>query len=224
MEPDPSEPVPPTTTPQSNISVTSNTKNLAHHLGFGLVSLAIVILAASTVYLWQHQKVNSLNEQIANMQLALKKSASISLDNLTARLALPNIVADSANSPTDLIAFLATDNTQCYKNDGGSGYYKVMAQDNDLFAKMDYGCTAKGGSTPLDKSPAYILAKKTNNKWSLISPTNQWLVIADQQVPSCKMVNDNKVSKLITPQCWQGPGLLVGGANAARTVVEVTNP
>jgi type II secretory pathway pseudopilin PulG len=206
---------------QPSNKVPSNT----HHLVFGLLSLAVLIVGMSMVYLWQHHKVNELNTQLNNYQDALVKDSKISLDNLNALTALPNTVVDTTNSPTDLIAFLGADNTQCYKGNG-SGYYKVVAQANDQFAKMQYGCTAKDGTSPLGASPAFILAKKTNNKWGLISPTNQWLPINGQDEPSCPMVNNNKVSKLVTPQCWQGPALSSSNStnNQQRAVISVTNP
>ena len=210
-------------TPQSTTG--SNKKvSITHHLLFSLLSLLVLIVGMGSVYVWQHHKVNELNNQLNNYQTTLVKDSKISLDNLNALTALPNIVEDITNSPTDLIAFLGADNTQCYKA-GGSGYYKVVSQASDQFAKMQYGCAANGGTTPLGSSPTYILAKKTNAKWSLISPTNQWQPINGQDTPSCTMVNDNKVSKLVTPQCWQGPALSSSNnSNQQRTVVTVTNP
>lgn len=197
----------------------------AHHLVFALVSLIVLIVGMGAVYIWQHHKVNELNNQLNNYQNALIKDSKLSLGNLNALTALPNIVIDKANTPTDLIAFLGADNTQCYKG-GGNGYYKIVAQANDHFAKMQYGCTAKNGTSPQGSLPAYILAKKTNNKWELISPTNQWMPFNGVAEPSCTMVNDNKVSKLVTPQCWQGPVLTSPSSTSSqkRTVVNVTNP
>lgn len=199
--------------------------SMSHHMLFGLLSLIVLLVGMEAVYLVQQHRVNTLSSQLNNYQSTLVKDSEISLDNLDALTALPNVVVDAANSPTDLIAFLGADNTQCYKG-GGSGYYKVLAQANDQSAKMQYGCTAKGGTTPLGSSPSHILAKKTNAKWTLISPTNQWLPINGQDLPSCAMVNNNKISKLVTPQCWQGPASGTPGNNTSshHTVVQVTNP
>jgi hypothetical protein len=196
-----------------------------HHLVFGLLSLLILVVGISTVYFWQHHKVTTLDGQLNNYQATLVKDSKISLDNLNALRALPNIVLDTANSPTDLIAFLGANNTQCYKSNE-IGYFKVVTQVNDQFAKMQYGCAIRDATTPLGSSPAYILAKKTGSQWSLISPTNQWLPINSQSLPSCTMVNDNKISKLVTPQCWKGPALLSPGtvSTKAYTTETVTNP
>lgn len=203
----------------------SKTVSLAHHVTFGLLSLVVLALGMGAVYAWQHHKVNMLSSQLNNYQATLVKDSGVSLDNLNALRALPNIVMDAANSPTDLIAFLGADNTQCYKG-GESGYYKVLAQARDQFAKMQYGCSAKGDATPLGRSPAYTLAKKANNKWTLISPTNQWLPFNGQNTPSCAVVNGNKVSKLVAPQCWQGPPLTSPSTIdfKAYSVEPVTNP
>ncbi len=203
----------------------TRTVGISHHLVFSLLSLLIMALGMSAIYVWQHHKVNALNAELNNYQATLVKDSKISLDNLNTLMALPNIVIDTANSPADLIAFLGADNTQCYKADG-SGYYKVVAQVNDQFAKMQYGCTTKNGTTSLGSSPAYILAKKMNDTWSLISPTNQWLPVNGQGLPSCSMVNDNKVSKIVTPQCWQEPALTSPSISNLKSysVEAVTNP
>jgi hypothetical protein len=204
---------------------TQNSKipSVSHHLIFGLSGLLILIVGMSAVYLWQHQKVNLLNAQVNNMQLALVKDSKISLDNLNALTALPNVVVDTTNSSADLIAFLGSDNTQCYKQ-GDVGYFKIIAYDSDQFAEMEYGCSAKGSNAAISPSNAFILAKKVNDGWSLINPTNQWLSINGQDLPSCTMVNDNKVSKLVTPQCWEGLALVSPTNNiGAHTVITVTN-
>ena len=211
---------------QQSAPHSNKTVSAAHHLLFSLLGLLVLVVGMGSVYTWQHHKVNTLNGQLNNYQATLVKDSKVSLDNLNALMALPNIVVDTANSPTDLIAFLGADNTQCYKS-SESGYYKVVTQASDQFAKMQYGCTAKGGTTPLSASPAYILAKKVNNKWALISPTNQWLPINGQDTPSCTMVNGNKVSKLVTPQCWQGPALTSPSTTfnlKAYSAAPVTNP
>jgi hypothetical protein len=214
-----------TQAPQTNERPTYYAPSNSHRLVFGLLSLLILIVGMCAVYFWQHEQVEQLNSKLDNYQATLVKDSKISLDYLNALSALPNIVVDKANSPTDLIAFLGSDNTQCYKNNG-SGYYNVVAQADDQFAKMQYGCTSKDGNSPLGTSPSFILAKKTNNKWSLISPTNQWQVVNGQDEPSCTMVNDNKFSKLVTPQCWQGP--ILGSSNSNNnqqiTIVSVSNP
>ena len=206
---------------QQTQNFTKNTtkRGANHHLIFGLLSLLILAVGIGAVYFWQHQKVNSLDHQIDNMNSAFIKDAALSKDSLEAVVALPNMVVDTANSPTDLIAFLGADNTQCYKA-GGNGYFKVTAQATDKFAEMQYGCTAKGSTTPLGASQTHILAKKQGAAWSLISPTNQWQAISGQDIPSCTMVNNSKISKLVTPQCWQGPAF----SATVPTVVQVINP
>jgi hypothetical protein len=209
----------------ANAQSSSSKVSATHHLVFGLVSLLVLVAGIGAVYLWQHHKVNELNDKLNNYQAALIKDSRISLDKLNALMALPNVVEDSANSPTDLIAFLGANNTQCYKGNQ-DGYFKVVAQANDQFAKMQYGCAAKGSSTPQGPSPTYILARKTNNEWSTISPTNQWLTVNGQELPSCTMVNSNKVSKLVTPECWNGPAV-TGSTDVnskSYSTVPVTNP
>lgn len=211
--------------PQHNKQTIDKAASKSYLLVYVLFGLLVLILGMSAVYFWQHQKVNQLNSKLDNYQATLVKNSNISLDYLNALSALPNIVVDKANSPTDLIAFLGSDNTGCYKSNE-SGYYIVVAQANDKFAKMQYGCTAKDDNLQFGSTPSLILAKKTNNKWSLISPTNQWKVISGQDEPSCAMVNDNKVSKLVTPQCWEESTLGGSDSNGKQqiSVVSVSNP
>jgi len=182
-----------------------------------LFGLIILVGAMGAVYFWQHQEVSSLNAQVAGLNTAVNNQKDQVADREKALSSLPNKVVDVASSPIDLIAFLAADNTQCYKQQN-DGYFKVLAQANDQFAEMQYGCTTSGAAAP-SGTPAYILAKKVSNKWQLISPTNQWWVTQDgQPVPSCTMVNDNKVSKLVATQCF------VGDLSSPLVLQSVTNP
>lgn len=105
---------------------------------------------------------------------------------------------DPANSPADLVAFLGYYNTGCYKQNNESGYYKIVVHTADKFAK------------------------KVNNAWQLVSLTNQWLMINEQDVPSCSMINESLISKLVTPQCWQEP--TSNNSDTKPIVVPVVNP
>ena len=174
-----------------------------HHIIFSSVSLIILVIAVSLVYFWKQQEVNSLNTQLANASTAVNNQKAQVTDGDKALSSLPNRIEDVAHSPIDLIAFLGADNTQCYKQQN-SGYFKVVSQANDQFAEMQYGCTTSGSATP-SGTPTYILAKKVGDKWQLISPTDQWsFTITGKSVPSCKIVNDNKISMLVAPQCFAG--------------------
>ena len=105
-----------TTTPinaQHDASGANKAVSTTHHLMFSLLGVVVLIIGMGSVYAWQHHKVNALNNQLNNYQATLVKDSKLSLDNLNALTALPNIVVDVANSPTDLIAFLGADNTQC---------------------------------------------------------------------------------------------------------------
>ena len=42
----------------------NNSSNTSHHLVFSLISLIVLLVAVGGVYYWQHNKVNSLNNQL----------------------------------------------------------------------------------------------------------------------------------------------------------------
>lgn len=167
-----------------------------------ILAAVITVAVAAVIYFWKQQEITALTDKVTGLTAAVGDQRAQVANWERVLATLPNKVEDASDSPVDLIAFLATDNTQCYKDQGNIGYYKILAHANNQFAKMRYGCVAKDAATPAG-SPTYILAKKVDGKWQLISPTNEWLAkSATESVPSCTMVNDNRVSKLVTPQCF----------------------
>jgi hypothetical protein len=190
----------------------------AHSHGLSYLLLVVAIAFIGVVYLWQHGKVVDSTKQATSLSAALEDQNAQTADREKALSSLPNTVIDAGSSSVDLIAFLGSDNTQCYKETGSSkGYYKVVKEVSGKFAKMQYGCVVAEGSAP-SGPPSYILAKKLDNKWQTISPTNQWSTVDGANLPSCKMINDNK---LLEPKCYAAQP----GADPSKPTVEpVTNP
>ena len=77
----------------------NKTVSTTRHLIFGLLSLLVLIVSMGAVYLWQHHKVDALSNQLNNYQATLVKDYKISLYNLNALTALPNIGVDAVTNP-----------------------------------------------------------------------------------------------------------------------------
>jgi hypothetical protein len=83
---------------------------------------------------------------------------------------------------------------------------------HERFALLNYGCT----NDPNALKGAYdIIAMKMGDGWVQLSPTNNF---NSNNVPSCLIVDMFKISKSLTPQCYQNTGY---NDNSLR---KVTNP
>lgn len=162
-----------------------------------LLVIILVILAFTAWFVWSvklHADKSYKNAQKSAMTRAERKR-------------LPNVVVDPGHGTRDLVTFLRTNDTGCYKQpDQGTGWFRIVKEVNASQAELEYGCSKtynQGLGTP-DR----ILAHKTDGKWKLISPTNQWVY----RIPSCTMLNDNNILAKLEPQCWTTQ-------NAAGTIV-----
>jgi hypothetical protein len=188
----------------------------SHVLHYSLLVVAIALIGVAC--LWLCRKAGDSAQQAADVSAALVAQKAQTADREKALASLPNTVVTEVSASVGLIAFLGSENTQCYKAGNDKGYYKVVKEIAGKFAKMQYGCVAGEGGIP-PGGHNYILAKKLE-KWQTISPTNQWSAVDGENLPSCKMINDNKVSKLLEPKCYGQPDVHSG----KPTVVLVTNP
>ena len=159
----------------------------------------VAVLVIAGVYYWQHKKVNDLNSKLssANSQLATTKAQTGA--QLTS--SLKDQVVGTVGSSVDLVSFLGSDSSTCSANKATpTGWYQVVKEVSDNFAKMQYGCISSGQTAP-SGGAAYILADKASGSWKLISPTNQWVTVNNVEYPTCTMINDNKFTKQIEPKC-----------------------
>ncbi|HEU4966350.1 MAG TPA: hypothetical protein VFT53_02620 [Candidatus Saccharimonadales bacterium] len=114
------------------------------------------------------------------------------------------VIADASTSPS-LVNFLKYDYTGCSKD---AGYYKVFKEVPGRFAEMSYGCA---GTIP-EMPRSYIIAMNAGGSWTFISPTNN--MDNTTGVPSCLIVDMFKVSKALSPRCWQNTGYDNGAMRA----------
>lgn len=184
-----------------------------------LLLLIAAIACIGIVYFWQNAKVEDATKQTTSLSAALKDQKAQTADRDKALTSLPNTVIAPSGSSTDLIAFLGSDDTQCYKSSNSKGYYKVVKEAAGKFAKMEYGCVVGENNAPSGPL-THILAKKLDSKWQTINPTGQWSMLNGENLPSCKMINDHKVSKLLEPKCYDQPK----AGSDKLTVESVTNP
>lgn len=146
-----------------------------------------------------------VNEGFGN-QLYLQYSAQ-NLPRLTEHKVSENENrVDGADKASEaLVAFLKEDYSGCEigSADGeGQGYYNVVKELPNRFALLNYGCVTS--DTPeQDNSTTFMIAIKLGEEWSLISPTNHF---NENGVPSCLMVDMFRISKEISPQCFQNTG------------------
>lgn len=152
----------------------------------GLITLAIAI-GGFTMWFVAHSK------QVANDAY---NAATYTTPTSTSK-STANIVDDPQNGSVDLVAFLRSDDTGCWRAPSqGTGWYRIVKEVNDNQADMEYGCSQTYSQG--NGSPVHILAHKVSGKWQLISPTNQW----SYNIPSCTMLQENDILAVLEPACW----------------------
>lgn len=82
----------------------------------------------------------------------------------------------------------------------GVGLWGVMQVEQEMFAKIAYGCSWELTS--------YILAVKIDKNWLLLKPVDYFADTA-QGVPSCKVVADYKIPPTIESFCSNDKGELM---------------
>jgi hypothetical protein len=102
------------------------------------------------------------------------------------------------------VAFLKHDETGCEigQQAGSSaarGYYKILKEVSNRFALLNYGCLSDPGALQGNYD---IVAMKLGDGWALLSPTNNF----NGSTPSCLMVDTFKISKTLTPKCFENTG------------------
>ena len=114
-----------------------------------------------------------------------------------------NRVDATAGHAADLVAFLRHDYSGCeVDTDDASvtGYYKIVKEVPNRFALLDYGCTNDESALAGDYK---IIAMKLGTTWATLSPTDN---MREDGTPSCLLVDTFKVSKRLTPKCYENTG------------------
>ena len=148
---------------------------------------AVVVLIATVGYLaWRldnqsPHKVYTATEKVGN--------GFVSLGSLGFRFEGNKATARNDASAQEIRDFLKKEVAQSgCKDDNGAASVIVNTQDEKQLL-LGYGC----GSTA-----ARMFAVKKDDGWKAISPTNQFNTF---DIPSCKMTDENNISKEIAPVC-----------------------
>ena len=116
-------------------------------------------------------------------------SGFVSLGSLGFRFEGNRAIARHDASVKEIREFLKKEVAQSgCKDDNGAASVIVNTQDEKQLL-LGYGC----GSTA-----ARMFAVKKEDGWKAISPTNQFNLL---DIPSCKMTDENNISKEIAPVC-----------------------
>ncbi len=114
-----------------------------------------------------------------------------------------NVIVSGVAASSDLTQFLENSYSGCAIGSAAEsvfqpGYFKVRKEITNRFALVGYGC-ADGEF--LDKTLS--IAIKLADGWRFISTTNN---MNDEGIPSCLVVDMFKISKELTPQCFENTG------------------
>lgn len=135
--------------------------------------------------------------EIPQYQAFLQYSAQ-NLPRLTERKKsdVENKVTADGDYSADLIEFLKQDYTGC----DSRGEYEIVSEVKDRFALAKYGCDGDGQVQ--SETPPTVIAIKLADGWNLISPTNHM----NNGTPSCLLVDMFRISKELTPKCFENTG------------------
>lgn len=148
---------------------------------------AVVVLIATVGYLaWRlynqsPHKVYTATEKVGN--------GFVSLGSLGFRFEGNKAITRHDASVKEIREFLKKENERsgCKDNNGAVSVIAYSQDEKQLL--LGFGC----GNTL-----ARMFAVKKDDGWKVISPTNQFNLF---EVPSCKMIDENNISKEIAPVC-----------------------
>ena len=148
---------------------------------------AVVVLIATVGYLaWRLDNQSPHKGYMATEKVG---NGFVSLGSLGFRFEGNKATARNDVSVQEIRDFLKKEVAQSgCKDDNGAANVIVNTQDEKQLL-LGYGC----GSTA-----ARMFAVKKDDGWKVISPTNQFNTF---DIPSCKMTDENNISKEIAPVC-----------------------
>lgn len=148
---------------------------------------AVVVLIATVRYLaWRldnqsPHKVYTATEKVGN--------GFVSLGSLGFRFEGNKATARNDASVQEIRDFLKKEVAQSGCKDNNGAVSVIVNSQDEKQLLLGYGC----GSTA-----ARMFAVKKDDGWKAISPTNQFNTF---DIPSCKMTDENNISKEIAPVC-----------------------
>ena len=116
-------------------------------------------------------------------------SGFVSLGSLGFRFEGNKAIARHDASVKEIREFLKKENERSGCKDNNGAVSVIVNTQDEKQLLLGYGC----GSTA-----ARMFAVKKEDGWKAISPTNQFNLL---DIPSCKMTDENNISKEIAPVC-----------------------
>ena len=151
-----------------------------------LVGVVVILALISSCLAWQLKnqvphKAPQVAEQVGN--------GFVSLGSLGLRFEGGKAVARHDATTQEILNFLKKDveKSGCNDNSGAASVITYSRDEKQLL--LGFGC----GNTV-----ARMFAVKKEDGWKAISPTNQFNLL---DIPSCKMTDENNISKEIAPVC-----------------------
>ena len=151
-----------------------------------LIGAVVILALISSCLAWQLKnqvphKTPQVAEKVGN--------GFVSLGSLGFRFEGGKAVARHDATTQEILNFLKkeVEKSGCNDNSGAASVITYSRDEKQLL--LGFGC----GNTV-----ARMFAVKKNDGWKAISPTNQFNTF---DIPSCKMTDENNISKEITPVC-----------------------
>ena len=151
-----------------------------------LIGVVVILALISSCLAWQMKnQVSHKTPQVAEKV----GNGFVSLGSLGFRLEGGKAVARHDAITQEILNFLKkeVEKSGCNDNSGAASVITHSRDEKQLL--LGFGC----GNTV-----ARMFAVKKDDGWKAISPTNQFNLL---DIPSCKMTDENNISKEIAPVC-----------------------
>ena len=167
----------------ANFKVTKSKNEIMAAVLIGLVT-ALIVIVIGVILLHANQTSDKTSQTVEKVD-----NGSVNLGSLVFRIEGDKAVVRNDSATQEIRDFLKAEvkKSGC-KNNNGVAVVIVHSQDEKQLL-LDYGC---------GNSAARMFAVKKDGEWKTISPTNQFNLF---DIPSCKMTDENDISKEIAPVC-----------------------
>lgn len=151
-----------------------------------LIGVVVILALISSCLAWQMKnQVSHKTPQVAEKV----GNGFVSLGSLGFRFEGSKAVARHDATTQEILNFLKkeVEKSGCNDNSGAASVITYSRDEKQLL--LGFGC---------DNTVARMFAVKKEDGWKTISPTNQFNLL---DIPSCKMTDENNISKEIAPVC-----------------------
>lgn len=151
-----------------------------------LIGVVVILALISSCLAWQMKnQVSHKTPQVAEKV----GNGFVSLGSLGFRFEGSKAVARHDATTQEILNFLKkeVEKSGCNDNSGAASVITYSRDEKQLL--LGFGC---------DNTVTRMFAVKKEDGWKTISPTNQFNLL---DIPSCKMTDENNISKEIAPVC-----------------------